>query len=391
MSANLENSQEAIKFLQDMLRLVSVNPPGEEEAVAELIARRFEDVPNCSVELVSLAPGRSNVEIVLKAANPSAPPLLLTGHLDTVAPGDLSNWTHDPFAAELVDGKIFGRGASDMKGGVAAMVLALEALGREKAELAADVIFLGTVGEEVDSAGARHFFDRGRTEGVGAVVVGEPTAGDLIPAHKGALWLRLSTKGRTAHGSTPELGVNAIQHMFRLVEQLEEQLELAAPPHPLLRPPSMALTTFGGGVQTNVIPDRSQATLDIRTVPGLEHETILRKVNQVIERLSQKIPDFSAQVEVLNDRPPISTPPQAELITVAQAVYRDVTGREPKLRAANYYTDASALSVAAQIPTLIYGPGDDRLAHQPDEFVTVVDYLESIRFYYRLIKRYGQP
>lgn len=390
MNLTPEKAAEAVAFLQTMVRLVSVNPPGDEEAIARLIADRFEGLPNCVVELVHLAEGRANVELTLKANRPELPALLLTGHLDTVAPGDLANWHHDPFAAELVDGKIYGRGASDMKGGVAAMLVALEALSQEKAELKADVIFLGTVGEEVDSAGARHFFDRGRMEGVGAVVVGEPTACDLVPAHKGALWLRLSTRGRTAHGSTPDLGVNAIGHMFKLIEQLEENLELAAPLHPLLKPPTMALTTIGGGVQTNVIPDHSQATLDIRTVPGLEHEAVLKKVNQVIERLSQKIPNFSAEVEVLNDRPPVSTPPQAELMQLATEVYREVTnGREPKMRAANYYTDASALSVAGQIPTLIYGPGDDRLAHQPDEFVPVDAYLESISFFYELVRRYS--
>ena len=289
-----------------------------------------------------------------------------------------------------MDGCIYGRGTCDMKGGVATMLLALEALQRAKVELAADVIFLGTVGEEVDSAGARHFFDRGRMEGVGAVIVGEPTGNDLIPAHKGALWLRLSTSGRTAHGSTPELGVNAVRHMMALIEQVEEQLELAAPAHPLLKPPTLALTTIDGGVQTNVIPDQAHATLDIRTVPGLDHEMVLQKVQKIIERMSQKIPDFKANVEVLNDRPPVSTEPQADLIVLAQKVYREVTGREPNIRAANYYTDASALSVASQIPTLIYGPGDDRLAHQPNEFIEVAAYLEAIKVYYHLIRSYGK-
>ncbi len=384
------NSTEAVGFLQELVRQVSVNPPGDEAAVAQMIARRFENLSNCTVELVELEAGRANVEITLKAKNPKAAALLLTGHLDTVAAGLRANWSQEPFGAEIVDGKLYGRGTADMKGGVAAMVLALETLAREETELAADVYFLGTVGEEVDSAGARDYFDRGRMQGIGAVVVGEPTDCDLVPAHKGALWLRLTTKGRTAHGSTPDLGVNAITHMIALAQQLEEELELAAPPHPLLKPPTLALTTIGGGVQTNVIPEAAYATLDIRTVPGLEHSAVLQKVQKVINKLAERIPGFSAEVEVLNDRPPVSTAPESDLLQLAQKLYPQVTNRTPKIRAANYYTDASALSVAGQVPTLIYGPGDDKLAHQPDEYVPVAAYLESIDFFYHLISIYGQ-
>ncbi len=350
------DQEEALEFLKSLIRINSVNPPGNEELVARLVAARFQKNPAFEVNLVELSPKRSNVEIILRAKNRKVPSLVLTGHLDTVSPGNPSNWGYDPFGAETIDGKLYGRGSTDMKAGVAAMVLALEALERAKIELPADIIFLGTVGEEVDSAGARHFFDRGGMEGVGAVIVGEPTNLDLAPAHKGAFWLRLSTSGKTAHGSMPEQGINAVSHLITLVEQIEEQVELSGPIHPLLKPPTLTLTTFNGGVQTNVIPDQAQATLDIRTVPGLSHEVILAKVQKVINKLGDKIPGFRAEVEVLNDRPPISTQPDEGLITLAQEVYRNVTGREPLLRAPNYYTDASALSSRDQIPTLIYGP-----------------------------------
>lgn len=207
--------------------------------VARCIGHHFDQIPRCDVTLVPIAPGRANIEIVFGAKRKTRPPLLFTGHLDTVAPGDLANWTHDPFVAALIDGKIYERGAADMKGGVAAMVLALAALTRSPVELACDVIFLGTVGEEVDQAGARSFVDRGRMEGGGAVVVEEPTNGDLGPAHKGALYLRLSTYGRAAHGSTPEQGVNAINHMITLVDRVEKHVDVAAPAHPLLTPPTL--------------------------------------------------------------------------------------------------------------------------------------------------------
>lgn len=383
-------SEQAVNFLQQLIRLNSVNPPGNEGEVAHFIATYFANVPGCSVRLISIGPGRSNVEIVFASKRKTLPALLFTGHLDTVSTGELSNWMYDPFAASMVDEKIYGRGAADMKGGVAAMVLALEALARSSSELACDVIFLGTVGEEVDQAGACVFLKEGKMEHVGAVIVGEPTNGDLGPAHKGALYLRLSTYGRTAHGSTPEQGVNAVKHMIALVDHIEKHVALVAPPHALLTPPTLTLTTFSGGVQTNVIPDRAQATLDIRTVPGLEHDFVIRQVEQAIAELTQHLPGFRAEMEILNDRPSVSTPTEAPLMALAQQVYRDILGRQPIIRAPSFYTDASVLSVSRQIPTIIYGPGDDRLAHQSDEFIRVDAYLTSIHFYYHLAKRYGQ-
>jgi succinyl-diaminopimelate desuccinylase len=382
--------EQAVIFLQQLIRLNSVNPPGNEERIAHFIATHFANVPGCSARVVSVAPGRSNVEIVFGSKRKTLPALLFTGHLDTVAPGDLSNWTHDPFAATMVDGKIYGRGAADMKGGVAAIVLALEALARSSTELACDVIFLGTVGEEVDQVGARAFLTEGKMEGVGAVIVGEPTNSDLGPAHKGALYIRLSTYGRAAHGSTPEQGVNAVKHMIALVDYIEKHVALSAPLHALLTPPTLTLTTLSGGIQTNVIPDRAQATLDIRTVPGLEHDVLIRQIKQAIAELTQHLPGFRAEMEILNDRPAVSTPTKAPLMTLAQQVYRDILGRQPIIRAPSFYTDASVLSIPHQIPTVIYGPGDDRLAHQPDEYIHVDAYVASIHFYYHLAKRYGQ-
>lgn len=387
MVVDLERS---VAFLQQLIRLNSVNPPGNEDSIARFIATHFADVPRCTVRLVSISPGRSNVEIVLGSPKATLDALLFTGHLDTVSSGDLSNWKHDPFAADLVDEKIYGRGASDMKGGVAAMVLALEALAHADTDLACDVIFLGTAGEEVDQIGARAFLNDGNMKRVGAVVVGEPTNGDLGSAHKGALYLRLSTYGRTAHGSTPEQGVNAVKHLITLVNQIEKHVRLVAPTHALLGPPTLTLTTFSGGIQTNMIPDRAHATFDIRTVPGLDHTFVIRQVQGIIADLTQHLPGFCAEMEVLNDRPPVSTSTEIPLMALARQVYRDISGRQAVFRAANYYTDASVLSVPHQIPTLIYGPGDDRVAHQPDEFIQVEAYLASIHFYYHLAKRYGR-
>lgn len=184
--------------------------------------------------------------------------------------------------------------------------------------------------------------------------------------------------------------MNAVKHMIALVDHIEKHVALVAPPHPLLTPPTLTLTTLSGGVQTNVIPDRAQATLDIRTIPGLGHDFVIRQVKQAIAELTQHLPEFRAEMEILNDRPPVSTSTEAPLMALAQQVYRDILCRQPIIRAPSFYTDASVLSIPRQIPTIIYGPGDDHLAHQSDEFIRVDAYLTSIHFYYHLAKRYGQ-
>lgn len=213
---------DAVSFLQALVRAESINPPGNEQAVAEKIAERLA-ATGFSPEMDEIREGRPNLMVGIggESAHEQTPRVLVySGHFDTVPLGNAS-WEHDPFGGDLIRDKLYGRGATDMKGGVAAMVLALEYLQRSGVRLAGELRFVGTVGEEVDGLGAREVVKRGQIDDATALVVGEPSANGAFVAHKGTLWVEVSVSGRTAHGSMPECGVNAIDTMRRFLNWLE--------------------------------------------------------------------------------------------------------------------------------------------------------------------------
>ena len=381
-SLSAEEERECLDLLRELIRLRSVNPPGDEAAVALALGRQAE-AWGLETGLTSVAKGRPNVHARL-AGHGAGPAVLLSGHTDTVPPGEVP-WAHDPFSGDLADGEVWGRGAVDMKAGLAAMLVAMAALARRGWRPAGDVLLVGTVGEEVDCLGARHLRDSGGLDGVGWIVIGEPTNLDVVPAHRGALWLELVARGKTAHGSMPQLGVNAILHLAELLRWLGER-RFPYLAHPLLAPPSINVGTIAGGVKTNVVPDRCVATVDLRTVPGQDHAALLQEVRDLAAELVSTAPGLEIDVRVTNDMPPVETPSDHPLVETVRTAVGEAFGAAPAVRGATYYTDGSVWTDRG-IPIVIFGPGDDRLAHQPDERVPVEQLGRAVRGYMAVLER----
>lgn len=375
---------DAVAFLQSLIRLRSVNPPGDEAAVAEAVAHAL-SADGVPVEVDRFAPDRANV--VARMQGRGGPALVFSGHLDTVASGEVP-WARDPFSGELAGGRIWGRGAADMKSGLAAMVMAIRTLARAHVPPPRDVVLAATAGEEVDCCGASRLVARGALDGAGGLVIGEPTGGAVATGHRGALWIELETTGRTAHGSMPSAGVNAVMHMHALIARLAH-LDIARPPDPLLGSPTLAVTAIQGGMKVNIIPDRCTATIDIRTLPGQSHPSILAQIRSEIDRLRAEVSDLRAEVRVLTDRPPVMTDPAHPLVQAALSEASAVGQRAREPVGMPYFTEASVYVPATGLPAVLYGPGETTLAHQPNEWVDVDAYLAAIRFYIRLALRAG--
>jgi succinyl-diaminopimelate desuccinylase len=375
--------EEVTTLLQNLVRIDSCNPPGHEEPAAEFLAGVMER-EGLDVTRMHIAPGRMNVLGRWRGTG-AAPALLLNGHLDTVLV-DKKQWQHDPHGGVIEDGILYGRGAVDMKGGVAAMVMACVALARAGVRLAGDVLFAGTAGEEVDCIGAQHLLthDLGPVAGL---VVGEPTQLRVAPAHKGALWLEIAASGKAAHGSMPEQGYNAIQAMHRIIEQLLRH-EPVYTPHPLLDRPTINLGTIQGGSKVNIVADRCLLGVDLRSVPGQDHATLTRDVQQIVDTLKRDDPALQADVQVLIDRPPVTTAAEELLIQTALRVGEEIFGHAQTPKGMSYFTDASVLTPGLGVPTLILGPGDERLAHQVDERTELRSVLSAARFYVALAQAF---
>ncbi|MGE3273306.1 MAG: M20 family metallopeptidase [Chloroflexota bacterium] len=379
-----DESQAVDDLLQELLQTRSVNPPGNEAAVVELLAARA-TAWGFSPKIVDVLPGRPNLFVEL-AGTGEQPALMLSGHSDTVPPGE-SPWQHDPFSGALVDGELWGRGATDMKAGLAAMLVAMASARRQGWQPKGDVRLAVTIGEEVDCAGAKHLRDTGGLDGVGWIVIGEPTNLDVVAAHRGALWLQIVGRGKTAHGSAPHLGVSAIEHVMTLLRWLGERWpKVPYTPHDLLAAPTMNIGTISGGIKTNVVPDWCEATVDLRTVPGQDHQAIHREIVDMAAELESTTPGLRLEVNVRNDIPPLETPIGHPLVHAMAGAVEDVAGGAPAVRGATYYTDGG-MWVDSDIPMVIFGPGDDKLAHQPDERVATAQVVQATRGYLALLER----
>ncbi len=366
---------DVVALCRDLVRIKSVNPPGDERPIAEFVGNVLRDA-GLSVELLPHDGTRASVLARLPGSG-ERPGLLYSAHLDTVPVG-AEPWLHDPFAGEVAEGKVWGRGAADMKGGLAAMLTAARVLAQAHTALRGDLVLALTAGEEVDSLGAAAVAARSDLGPLSAIIVSEPSDNDVYVAEKGALWLEITTRGKTAHGSMPDLGRNAISMMVPLLAELE-RLNIPYKDDSLLGGFTRSVNTISGGVKTNVVPDLCTATVDMRTVPGQDHAAIVRQVELLAERLARDIPGFRASVRVVNDRQPVMTPVDHPLVQQFVGIVAEITGTTPQPKGVRYYTDAATLAPALGLPMIICGPGQAGLAHQPNEYVEIHKLVEAAR------------
>ena len=366
-----------VQLTQDLVRIRTINPPGDEAKAATFVADWMKQ-NGLAAELVPHAEdGRASVVGGLDGQGERRA-VLFSGHLDTVPAGD--NWEHEVLAADIDDGKIWGLGTTDMKAGVAAMLVAMRAVKQSGAALKGNLLFAGTAGEEIESMGARELVREQRLDDVGFMVIGEPTANRVITAEKGVLWLELQAKGQTAHGSMPHLGVNAIAHMSRLLEALQAE-DIPYETHPLLGDFTMNIATIEGGVKTNVVPDACRVTIDTRTVIGQDHQQIMDTVRQLVDRLCADDPTLHIEVRAINERIPLDIPFDDPYVQTFARQRDLVTGDTSVPTAATFATDGSVFVPAYDAPMVICGPGLPEKAHQPNEYVEISRLVESARIY----------
>jgi len=374
----------AVRLLTECVKLETVNPPGNEKLAADWLAAQLARIGLAPI-VDDLGGNRANVMAVLKGSG-EKPALVFNGHLDVVPVG-AGAWTYNPFGAVNVGGRLYGRGSSDMKGGLVAMVVAIGALKKVGIALKGDLIVSGVADEETGALGAKAWVQKGGLQGVGAIVIGEPTNLEVYIAEKGAFWVEITTYGKTAHGSMPDLGVNAITHMMTALQALH-RLSLPYEPHPLLDRPTMNVGTIVGGAKTNVVPDRCTVSIDFRTLPGMRHEDLLQELRRTLDGLHQALPQLRYDVRVMAERAPVASDPHAAIVEAALGILAARGRQETPKATPGYATDASVFQPASGVPFLIFGPGIPELAHQPDEYIDLDTYLQSIELYCDLAVRY---
>jgi len=378
------DKEDAIRLLADLVRVPTLNPPGADAAGAELLAREL-DRRGLNPELTEIAPGKANVIARLRGTG-EAPALLLNGHIDVVPPGELP-WKHPPFAAQIEDGRLYGRGAADMKSGLTAMLVAFDVVSRA-GKLRGDLIFSAVSDEEDGATGARRLVADRLTDGLGAVVIGEPTGFNAYVAQKGLCWLELETIGVTAHGSMPHLGRNAIVDMHALLAEVLS-IELKEGPDPSHGRTTLNVGTIRGGVGPNVVPDLCRVSLDFRLPPGVAESHLVDQVHAAAARARQRQAGMRVEIRPTGNRTAVATSVHDPIVRLVLKLCEEkLGGRRDALPTPGFATDASVLCADPPIPFVIVGPGREELAHKPDEYIEIEDYLKAIDLYAELAVRY---
>ncbi len=374
----MRNIPDPVELTRELLRFNTVNPPGAEQACAqhlgELLTRG-----GFAVDYAEFAPTRTSL-VARIGGGKDKPPLGFTGHIDTVPLG-AAPWKADAFGASMEGGKLYGRGATDMKSGVAAFVVASLRLADSLRE-SPGVTLVITADEECGCGGAAHLVSQGRLLGeVGALVVGEPTANYPLVGHKGALWLHAKTRGITAHGSMPERGDNAIYKAVAAVETLRG-FDFGVGAHPLMGMPTLNIGTMHGGLNVNSVPDEAVIGIDMRTLPGQNHSRILEQLAQALG------PDV--ELKPIVDVGALYTEPSHPWVQSLYDVAAQHLGERPQPKSISYFTDAAVLNRAYRnTPIAILGPGEPQLAHQTDEYCLLDRIEQSAEIYSELIRNWS--
>jgi len=369
---------DARALTRELVAFRTVNPPGMERACARHLGALLEGA-GFRIEYHEFAEARTSLIASIGSGHSATPPICFTGHIDVVPLG-AKPWSHDAFAGETDGDRIYGRGTTDMKSGIAAFVAAAIDAAADLARGPGLVVVI-TAGEEVGCEGAKYLADHRHLDRAGAIVVAEPTANYPYVGHKGLAWFEVETSGVTAHGSMPELGENAILKMARVIGDLE-RFEFAVRSHPVMGEPTLNVGTIRGGLNTNSVPDAACITVDTRTVPGIDHVALC-------ESLQRLLAPRGARVRRIVDTPSLYTEPHDAWIQEVFDVCAPQLGARPAPKTITFSTDGADLKRGyGGPPAVILGPGEPGLAHQTDEWASLERIGHSVELFRTLMQRW---
>lgn len=370
----IERGKKSIALLKEILAIPSVNGADNEGAVAEFIANYLKEK---HIDAFVQQIDETHANIIAKLEGKSSETVVWNGHLDTVPYGSTEEWNTDPSIPVEKNGRIYARGASDMKSGLAAMVYLLGEIGESGEKPEQTILFLGTCDEEKSGLGAEKILEEIDLSSGSLLLIGEPTGCKLGVAQKGCIWAQLNISGKTSHGAYPEEGYNAVEYGMKIVCRIKKWVTEYE--HRVLGTATAQVTMIQGGIEPNMTPDFAEILLDIRTVPGISAEDVEKKIKKICrEEVEETNGEVKFEVRIKNARRAIEIAEEERWLKEFKA-YLKQNGAETEEIGINYFTDASILTKKeSEIPVLLFGPGEPRLAHKPNEFVELEKYEKYI-------------
>ncbi|MBC2136556.1 ArgE/DapE family deacylase [Listeria innocua] len=366
-----------IQILKDIVNIDSTN--GHEEQVANYLQKLFAEY---GIESEKVQYDVDRASLVSEIGSNDGKVLAFSGHMDVVDAGDVSKWKFPPFEATEHEGKIYGRG-TDMKSGLAAMVIAMIELHEEKQKLNGKIKLLATVGEEVGELGAEQLTQKGYADDLDGLIIGEPSGHRIVYAHKGSINYTVKSTGKNAHSSMPEFGVNAIDNLLLFYNEVEKFVKSIDATNEILGDFIHNVTVIDGGNQVNSIPEKAQLQGNIRSIPEMDNETVKQVLVKIINKLNKQ-ENVNLELIFDYDKQPVFSDKNSDLVNVAKRVASDIVKEEIPLLGISGTTDAAEFTKAKKaFPVIIFGPGNET-PHQVNENVSVENYLEMVDVYKRI-------
>ncbi|MCF6515381.1 ArgE/DapE family deacylase [Lactobacillus sp. S2-2] len=372
---------EKLQILSDLIAINTIN--GNELESAQYIQNLLVKY-GIKAEIDEFDQSRAN--LVAEIGDQNSDMILgFTGHQDTVAVSQLEKWNSDPFKATIDEVRIYGRGAADMKSGLAAEIIALIELKESNQPINGRVRLLLTSGEELGAQGAYHF-DQSKIKDLSYMVVGEPTEGNVTYSHSGSLNYRIISHGKAYHSSVPQNGINAISGLVEYINQ-EKTIFNDLPTDPILGDVQHSVTVIDGGSQVNIIPDHAELQGNIRPTKAGTNEAIIEIIQKTLAKINQTT-EYDLEFELIHNFYPVVNEPDAKLVDVAiEASKKYYTKHEPKKQIDNGATDASVfVQYKSDLPVVILGPDNEGSSHQINEHTTVNSFLEIIDAYKEMVR-----
>jgi succinyl-diaminopimelate desuccinylase len=389
---------ELIRWVQELTRIPSVWRPDEgigEEAAARWVEARCREI-GLKTHFEVVEPGRPNV-IAMFSSNHSGRTLMFEGHTDVVTEGDPALWTDPPFSATIRDGRIYGRGANDMKAGLVCAMIAAKAIAQSGVKLRGNILIGALCDEEGRMIGVKHFVENGWADRVSAAIICEPEENHLCVAQKGVMWIRAVIRGVMAHGAMPLTGVNTAYPMARfltMVHSLEEREIALYGRHNYLGQPSITPNILlspmrgAGEPQNNVMPGATEAVLDFRLIPGQDPEKLAKQVESMLAAVTAVDDRLEYSMDILEVRHPTKTEEGETVVTSLASAYTDLTGDAPVYGGVPGSTDGTILNARKGVPIVTCGPGDIHIPHHVDEWVSIDEIKLAARMYVLAAIRY---
>lgn len=373
---------EEISFLQRLVQIKTINDNEKQAAVLiqELLTKN--DIKS---KLISSAPNRSN--LVAEIGNPSSSNIIgFSGHLDVVSPGDINTWQQDPFLGTVIDNKMYGRGTSDMKGGIVAILFAFIKLSKNKS-LPGRIRLLLTIGEENGATGANQLTKEHYVDDLSALIVGEATNNEIVFAHKGSLNYTISSYGKQVHSSKPNLGINAIDGLNEFIN-MEKLLFIHAQQDDTLGDLIHSITIINSGDQINNIPASGYLRGNIRPTLKFNNNAVITTLKNAISKINDTT-NYQLKLRIDHSFNPIKTDKNAKIILATKKAISKVTNHTPTLGIFSGATDASEFTLSDNnFETIIFGPGDNNINHQVNEYVDTREVTKFIHIYEQIAYAY---